>query len=63
MCTLLKLDYAKFGVSKFFSKVFEEKPFGVNQSPLEKDVGTKRLGKGRVKGSQQEAQNLDYHTL
>ena len=29
MYILLKLDYAKFGVSNlFFSKVFEEKPLG-----------------------------------
>ena len=56
MCTLLKLDYANFGVSNFFfSKVFEEKRFGVNQSPLKKGVDTKRLGKGRVKGSQQKS--------
>ena len=28
MCILLKLDYAKLGVSNFFSKVIEEKPLG-----------------------------------
>ena len=29
MCILLKLDYAKFGVSNFFfSKVIKEKPLG-----------------------------------
>ena len=43
MCILLKLDYAKLGVSKlFFSKVIEEKPLG--------GVGsTPHLGTGRVK--------------
>ena len=34
MCMLLKLDYAKFGVSNlFFSKVSEEKPLGVRLDP------------------------------
>ena len=38
MCILLKLDYAKFGVSNlFFSEVIEEKPLGG------------RLGEGSVK--------------
>ena len=27
MCILSKVDFAKFGVSNFFSKVIEEKPF------------------------------------
>ena len=36
MCILLKLDYAKFGVSNlFFSKVIKEKPLGGRlDSPL-----------------------------
>ena len=35
MCILLKLDYAKFGVSNlFFSKVIEEKLLGVGSTPL-----------------------------
>ena len=34
MCILLKLDYAKFGVSNlFFSKVIEEKPLGGGLDP------------------------------
>ena len=34
MCMLLKLDYAKFGVSNlFFSKVIKEKPLG-GSTPL-----------------------------
>ena len=34
MCILLKLDYAKFGVSNlFFSKVIEEKPLGGSARP------------------------------
>ena len=41
MCILLKLDYAKFGVSNlFFSQVIEEKPLRSRLDPL---------GKGRVK--------------
>ena len=40
MCKLLKLHYAKFGVSNLLvSKVIEEKPLGVRSTPL---------GKGRV---------------
>ena len=40
MCILLKLDYAKFGVSNlFFSKVIEGKPLGGSARPP---------GKGRV---------------
>ena len=35
MCILLKLNYAKFSVSKlFFSKVMEEKPLGRRLDPL-----------------------------
>ena len=42
MCMLLKLDYAKFGVSYLlFSKVIEEKPLGAARTPPP--------GKGRVK--------------
>ena len=42
MCILLKLDYAKFGVSNlFFSKVIEEKPLGVW-------LDSPPLGAGRV---------------
>ena len=42
MCILLKLDYAKFGVSNvFFSKVIEEKLLGGRLDPPP-------LGKGRV---------------
>ena len=44
MCILLKLDYAKFGVSNlfFFSKVIKEKPLGgggggLNLQPLVKE--------------------------
>ena len=34
MCILLKLHYAKFGVSNlFFSKVIEEKPLGARLDP------------------------------
>ena len=34
MCILLKLDYAKFGVSNLFlSKVIKEKPLGVGLTP------------------------------
>ena len=34
MCILLKLDYAKFGVSDLFcSKVIEEKPLGCRLEP------------------------------
>ena len=41
MYILLKLDYAKFGVSNlFFSKVIEENLWGVGSTPP---------GKGRVK--------------
>ena len=37
MCILLKLDYAKFGVSNlFFSKVIEEKPLGCRLALLVK---------------------------
>ena len=43
MCTLLKLHYAKFDVSRLFcSKVFEEKPLGGSSRPPS-------LGKERVK--------------
>ena len=42
MCILLQLNYAKFGVSNlFFSKVMEEKSFGVGSTPPP--------GTGRVK--------------
>ena len=35
MCILLKLDYAKFGISSLFlSNVIEEKPFGGRLEPL-----------------------------
>ena len=35
MCILLKLNYAKFGVSNlFFSEVIEEEPWGVGSTPL-----------------------------
>ena len=38
MCILLKLDYAKFGVSNlFFSKVIEEKHLGGWLDPLEQE--------------------------
>ena len=38
MCILLKLDYAKFGVSSLFlSKVNEEKPLGFASTPLVKE--------------------------
>ena len=41
MCILLKLNYAKFGVSNlFFSKGIEEKPLGGRLDPL---------GTGRIK--------------
>ena len=34
MCILLKLDYAKFGVSNlYFAKVIEEKPLGSRLDP------------------------------
>ena len=48
MCILLKLDYAKFGVSNlfFFSKVIEEKPLGDRL-----DAPPPSLGKGRVKNT------------
>ena len=47
MCILLKLDYAKFGVSNlFFSKVIDEKPLGESARPLPPP-----LGKGKVKTS------------
>ena len=43
MYILLKLGYAKFGVSNLlFSKVIEEKPLGGRLDPIP-------LGKGRVK--------------
>ena len=43
MCILLKLDYAKFGVSNLFlSKGIEEKPLGVGSTP------SPPLGTGRV---------------
>ena len=45
MCILLKLDYAKFGVSNLnFSKVIEEKPLWVW-------LDTPHLGKGMVKAN------------
>ena len=45
MCILLKLDYAKFGVSNlFYSKVIEEKPFGGRLDPPDPPP----LDKGRV---------------
>ena len=34
MCILLKLDYAKFGISNFFLKVIEEKPLRARDSIL-----------------------------
>ena len=44
MCTLLKFDSAKFGVSKLcLSKVIKEKPLRSRLDPLP-------FGKGRVKG-------------
>ena len=43
MCMLLKLGYAKFGVSNLIlSKVIKEKPLGVGSTSLS-------LGKGRVR--------------
>ena len=52
MCILLKLHYAKFGVSNlFFSKVIEEKPLG------------DRLGKGRVKNDAIKAVLLNEYTF
>ena len=45
MCILLKLDYARFGVSYlFFSKVIEEKLWRVGSIPPPPS-----LGKGKVK--------------
>ena len=40
MCILLKLHYAKFGVSNlFFSKVIEEKPLGGRLDPPPLGIG------------------------
>ena len=56
MCILLKLDYAKFGVSNlFFSKVIEEKSLGGRLDPP--------LGKGRVKNSRVGGSNLSAQTF
>ena len=44
MCILLKIDYAKFGVSNlFFQKVIEERPLGGGVGSIPPP-----LGKGRV---------------
>ena len=52
MCMLLKLDYAKFGVSNLFlSKVIEEKPSGGG-------VGSTPLGTGRVNANIQRKHQL-----
>ena len=55
MCILLKLDYAKFGVSNlFFSKVIEEKPLfggvGSISPPLVKK-GLKKLEESKHAGN------------
>ena len=44
MCILLKIDYAKFGVSNlFFQKVIEEKPLGGGVGSIPSPLVKERL--------------------
>ena len=59
MCILLKLDYAKFGVSTlfFFSKIIEEKPLGGRLDPPPTGKGGLRKLKSEKKFQNLEAKN------